>query len=576
MFNRHDAQGNLFSADNQFLEFVGEDSFYGFLARYGRELFPDDEFASFYCEDFGRPSVPPSTLAIALLLQAYDRVSDAEAAERAAFDMRWKVALGAEMDERPFAKSTFQLFRAQLMVHKQVEAVFQRSLQMAREMGYLKGRKARIAVDSTYVLGRGAVEDAYNLIAHGIRKLCMVLAEVAEADVEQWVQEHGLERFFGSSIKVSREVDWDDAASREAFLTELVADGQRVLEIARDARAELAEGSEKDRHIADAAELLSRLLWQDIEPTDRGYRIAKGTTPDRVPSVEDPEQRHGHKSHRKSFTGHKLQIAVELETQLITAVDTTPGNMPDGEAAMDLVEASEANAEVEVEQVIGDTAYGSMQVRKDLGDREAIAPTVKGSRKGDFGKQAFDIDLDNDCVKCPAGHTTHTYTWRNYRLSKDTPKRRVKCFAFDKNVCGTCPHYEQCVGEKRGRWRTITLHPEEGLLQQARALEQTAYFREVYRERVVVEHRIGRLVQLGMRQSRFFGRAKTQFQALMAATVANLTLVANWLASEDGFCGFLRRFSAQILHFGLLWLHTDAQSKSQPRTLDNAPLLSAI
>ncbi len=46
------------------------------------------------------------------------------------------------------------------------------------------------------------------------------------------------------------------------------------------------------------------------------------------------------------------------------------------------------------------------------------------------------------------------------------------------------------------------------------------------RRRVVVEHRLARLVQLGIRQSRCFGRAKTLFQLYLAATVANLTLVA--------------------------------------------------
>ena len=47
-----------------------------------------------------------------------------------------------------------------------------------------------------------------------------------------------------------------------------------------------------------------------------------------------------------------------------------------------------------------------------------------------------------------------------------------------------------------------------------------------YRQRrVVVEHRLARLVQLGIRQSRYFGRTKTRFQLYLAATVANLTLV---------------------------------------------------
>ena len=44
--------------------------------------------------------------------------------------------------------------------------------------------------------------------------------------------------------------------------------------------------------------------------------------------------------------------------------------------------------------------------------------------------------------------------------------------------------------------------------------------------RQTVEHRLARLVQLGIRQARYVGRAKTLFQLAMTAAVANLTLVA--------------------------------------------------
>ena len=540
-------QHSLFAADTQYLSFVGADTFYGFLARHGRELFCDEAFEELYCPDLGRPSVAPSILAIALLLQAHDKVSDAEATRRAAYDMCWKVALGAEMDERPFAKSTLQLFRAQLLIHEQAGAIFRRSLAYARETGYLKGRRSRLAVDSTLILGRGAVEDTYNLIGHGIRKLCRVLAEANDDDAGAWSEARGLGRYFGSSIKASREVDWADESSRQEFLTEIIADGERVLQLAREARSELEAGSDADQRIATAAELLTQLLWQDVEPTERGYRIRKGTAKDRVPSVEDPEQRHGHKSHNRSFTGHKAAVAVDVESQLITAVEVIPGNEPDGQSAQKLVEDSEANAEVEVEQVMGDTAYGSMEVRQQLGEREVIAPTVKGHSKCKITKADFQIDLDNDCVRCPEGHETRRYSWVWYRSSKSKPKCRVKRFAFDKEVCRACPRYAECVTGKRRRGRFITLHPDEKLLHKARALEQTEYFRDQYRQRVVVEHRIGRLVQLGIRKSRFLGRAKTEFAVLMAAAVANLTLVASRMAPEGVFGGFLCGL------FGRLW-----------------------
>ena len=64
------------------------------------------------------------------------------------------------------------------------------------------------------------------------------------------------------------------------------------------------------------------------------------------------------------------------------------------------------------------------------------------------------------------------------------------------------------------------------LLQQARALQQSEAFAGYRQRRVVVEHRLARLVQLGIRQARYFGRVKTKFQWYLAATVANLTLVA--------------------------------------------------
>ena len=54
---------------------------------------------------------------------------------------------------------------------------------------------------------------------------------------------------------------------------------------------------------------------------------------------------------------------------------------------------------------------------------------------------------------------------------------------------------------------------------------QTEVGKKTLQQRVVVEHRIARLVRLGIRQSRYFGKRKTCFQVIMAAVVANLTLV---------------------------------------------------
>ena len=422
------------------------------LASLRGQLFSDDDFAEIYCPDNGRDSVPPSLLATALLLQTYDKVSDAEAKARADFDIRWKVALGIEIEDRPFAKSTLQMFRAQLILHDKVREVFESSLRLARQSGYLKRRGMRVALDTTYTLGRGAVRDTYNLLADGIVKLLRALAAVAKIDVREWAEAQGYGKYLSSSIKGEAVIDWSDRKARRKLWGDIVADADRLLELARQALERLSADSVERQRIVDAAELLGQLLLQDVERKSGdgdaaaadGVSLRDGVSKDRMLSVHDPELRHGHKSNHRRFNGHKAAIVVDTESQLITAVDVLPGNAPDHLGALELVEQSEASTGSVAEEAMGDAAYG------DGGTRQTFAE---------------------------AG-------------------------------------------------RRVLIHPQEALLQEARSLQRSAAYDEYRARRVVVEHRLARLVQLGIRQSRYFGRVKTKFQVYLAATVANLTLVA--------------------------------------------------
>jgi len=81
-------QQGLFDADTMYGEYVGRESFYGFLAQHRGELFQDEDFAQMYCANNGRPSLPPSLLAMALVLQTHDKVSDEEAVRHEALHVR--------------------------------------------------------------------------------------------------------------------------------------------------------------------------------------------------------------------------------------------------------------------------------------------------------------------------------------------------------------------------------------------------------------------------------------------------------------------------------------------------------
>ena len=539
MLGKRSDQKGLWEADRLYLDYVGKDTFYGLLASLRGQLFSDDDFAEIYCPDNGRDSVPPSLLATALLLQTYDKVSDAEAKARADFDIRWKVALGIEIEDRPFAKSTLQMFRAQLILHEKVREVFESSLRLARQSGYLKKRGMRVALDTTYILGRGAVKDTYNLLADGIVKLLRVLATVANIAVGEWAEGQGYERYFGSSIKGEATIDWSDRKARRKLLGEIVADADRLLELARQAWVELPEDSVQRQSIVAGAELLGQLLLQDVErksgdadahadAADDGVSIRDGVSRDRMLSVHDPELRHGHKSSRRRFNGHKAAIVVDTDSQLITAVDVLPGNAPDNLGALELVEASEASTGSVVEEAMGDAAYGDGGTRQTFAEagRRLVAKVPGRPDRKHFPKNDFHLDLAAGSCTCPAGQVTHAIVPAGKRTDRTGRVYRLQAFQFDGAVCGVCPLRSQCIAAQGRQGRRVLIHPQEGMLQQARALQQSADYDEYRARRVVVEHRLARLVQLGIRQARYFGRVKTKFQLYLAATVANLTLVA--------------------------------------------------
>ena len=515
MMGRRSPQEKLFAADHVYLDFVGRDSLYGYLAQNRRRLFRDEDFAALYCANNGRTSAPPSLAISILFLRAYEKVSFVEAIERTKYDLRWKVALGLEMEEVPLQKSALQEFEAKLVIHEQGEALLKKSIDEARRVGYLKSRKIRVALDTTPILGKGAVKDTYNLLAEGIVQLACRLAEVEGEASATWGERQGLSSYLGSSVKGEAAIDWDDKKQREQLLTTIVQDARRLLGMAEAAQVAHPEQAET---IAAAAALLKRLIAQDVEEKpDGGCQIKQGTEKDRVVSVPDPEMRHGRKSASKRFNGHKAAVAVDMDSQLIGDVQVLAGNAGDQEKALELVHQTERVMEAQAEETVGDCAYGGGPTRRAFAEENrALTAKVPVTSNGDcFPKTDFAIDLEKMEVGCPAGQTTN-----DYRSAGEGQGGR---FQFAAAACQSCPLREQCV---RGQGpRTISIQAEEALQQQARAHNQTEAGRKSLRERVVVEHRLARLVQLGIRKSRYFGRTKTCLQVVMAAVVANVSLV---------------------------------------------------
>jgi len=172
----------------------------------------------------------------------------------------------------------------------------------------------KLALDTTHILGRGAVKDTYNLLADGIVQVLRGLARLGPFELLDVAQELGCTRYVqGSSLKGQADVDWTNPQARQRFLAEIVADAERMLRVVRGTRADLVADSAADKEL-----VLARILGQDIERDKGGPRLKQGVASDRLISVHDPEMRHGRKSSSHRFNGHKAQIGVDTDSRLIT------------------------------------------------------------------------------------------------------------------------------------------------------------------------------------------------------------------------------------------------------------------
>jgi hypothetical protein len=267
---------------------------------------------------------------------------------------------------------------------------------------------------------------------------------------------------------------------------------------------------------------------------------------------------------------------VDAERQLILSATVLPGNAQDHEEALALVEEAETNAGVVVAETVADCAYGDGETRQAFAtaQRKLVAKVPQRRDQAYFPKDDFHIDLERMACTCPAGHECRTIAAIGSGRRYGAPGVALRAFRFDAATCDACPLRPACVRARQGRGRLVMLHPREALLQEARAFQRSPAFAPYRRLRQVAEHRLARLMQLGVRQARYVGRAKTLFQLLLAATVANLTLAATAVgllrghrrrtAASDVLAHATR---AVLLALGHLLTARDLTARRRPRRL---------
>jgi hypothetical protein len=523
-------------------QLVPAGSMFAFLAAHRAEVFPDADYADLFAPPgVGRPSLPATRMAAVLTLQALHDYSDRETAEAARFDVRWKAAAGAPLDDPGFDPSSLVYWRNRIARSARPDRINDAVRAVVRETGVLKGRRRR-AVDSTILADAVATQDTVTQLVSAIRKVAREVPGAAE-QIARVCTGHDY------SKPGKPKIDWDDPAAKDALVSALVSDANAVVAA--------WQGRDLEERAASALALLALVAGQDVEPaegsdgTDGRWRIARQVAGDRVISTVDPDARHTRKSPEARRDGYRAHVAACPETGIITDEKLTgatgtgnsdpavAGEFLAAEAAGDGTAAAGAAGQPGPDAAspgsgggeeplawYGDSAYGTGDLRDAIdkaGHQAVIKPKpLAAPVQGGFTVDDFTVSEEQGTVTCPAGNTV--------------PLSRTRVATFGV-LCRNCPLRERCTTSKTGR--KLVLHPRDDLLRAARADWAAGRgLREDYRtHRPNVERAIAQVATWRGRRLKLRYRGVARNDAWLKRRTAALNLrnlIGKGLARRDG------------------------------------------
>lgn len=461
----------------------------------------------------GSEPVPPAVLCMALILQGYLGVSDAEAIELTVVDARWQMVLDCNGAEEPlFGQGTLQQFRERLIRNDMDRRLLERTRELAKETDGFDWKKLpkdlRVAVDSRPLEGAGRVEDTFNLLGHAARKIVECAAEIVERDFEDVCRLAGIPLLLHPSIKAGLDVNWNDPEQRDRALESLVQQVTSLNEWLGKKKL-LVEGTLQP-YIAAVAQVRE----QDLDESVKDHpRIRQAVARDRRVSVEDPEMRHGRKSRSKRFNGFKEHIAADLNSDLILACAVTPANLPEETATPQLREDMK-HQRIQIAELSIDRAYINSELVDDVQAADGVILckpwSGRNNRTDLFGKTDFKIDMRSKTITCPAG-----------QVEIFEPGEVVE---FDPDVCGACPLRKQCTHSASGG-RSVRIAEDERLQHRLRKLVSSPSGRARLRARTAIEHRLAHVAARKGPKARYRGTRKNLYDLRRAAAIQNLETI---------------------------------------------------
>jgi len=240
----------------------------------------------------------------------------------------------------------------------------------------------------------------------------------------------------------------------------------------------------------------------------------------KIQSIADEDAKLGYKSENNSFFGYKSHIAM-TEERIITGLEVTTGEAPDGSELVNLIEQSSENG-ITVEEVIGDTAYSgkdNLEYAKENGIAliSKLNPIISNGRGQK--QEGFEYNKDADMYQCPAGHLAVKKAYS--KRSKEGKNDRIKYY-FDIEKCKYCSMRDGCCKDNaKMKTYNVTILSETHAAQ--KEFQESEHFKERTRERYKIEAKNAELKQVhGLEKADSVGLFSMRLQSYFTAFVTNI------------------------------------------------------
>ena len=227
----------------------------------------------------------------------------------------------------------------------------------------------------------------------------------------------------------------------------------------------------------------------------------------------------------KPKLSYQVHRAVDGRSEIITATETTAGDVNEAHLMVPLLESHHTNTGVMVETVVGDSKYGTIEnylACHDLGV-EAHLPDLgefsvkRAEKRKIFTEDRFEYDPPSDTYRCPAGNQLKPKSLHLGRQSRD--------YAAPKKICASCTLREQCTKNKSGR--TIKRHLRQEELERMREASRSAKARRDIKTRQhLMERSFARGTPYGFDRARWRGLWRVQIQEYLISAIQNIQVLS--------------------------------------------------